>query len=62
MRAVAALPAERAIRVVEHSEPRIERVTDVVLEILEVGVAGGTRLLAQRSSGIKTVVSVAESP
>ncbi len=46
MRAVAVFPAERAIRVVDHPEPRLERETDVLCEVLDVGICGTDREIA----------------
>jgi threonine dehydrogenase-like Zn-dependent dehydrogenase len=46
VRAVAAFPAEKAIRLVEHPEPRLERDTDVLLDVLEVGICGTDREIA----------------
>ncbi len=46
MRAVAVFPAEKAIRVVDHPEPRLERDTDVLLDVLEVGLCGTDREIA----------------
>lgn len=51
MRAVAAVPAERAMRIVDHPEPRIERPTDVLFEVLDVGVCGTDREIARFDYG-----------
>ncbi len=51
MRAVAAVPADRAIRIVDHPEPRIERDTDVLLEMLDVGICGTDREIARFDYG-----------
>lgn len=51
MRAVAAFPAERVIRAVDHPEPRLERDSDVLLEILDVGLCGTDREIAQFEYG-----------
>ncbi len=51
MRAIAAFPAERQIRLVDHPEPRIERETEVLLEMLEVGVCGTDREIARFEYG-----------
>ena len=45
MRAVAVLPAEEVMRIVDHPEPRLERDGDVLLQMLDVGICGtATRL------------------
>ncbi|HEX9051788.1 MAG TPA: glucose 1-dehydrogenase [Anaeromyxobacter sp.] len=46
MRAVAVFPAEKAIRVVDHPEPRLEGDTDVLADVLDVGVCGTDREIA----------------
>ncbi len=51
MRAVAVFPGDRVVKVVEHPEPRIERDTDVLLEILDVGVCGTDREIARFDYG-----------
>lgn len=51
MRAVAALPAERSVRIVEHPEPRIEHPTEVLLQVLEVGICGTDREIARFDYG-----------
>jgi len=43
MRAVAVIPAERQVRLVEHPEPVVASPTDVKLRMLEVGVCGTDR-------------------
>jgi glucose 1-dehydrogenase len=52
MRAVAVFPGERAEKVMEHPEPRIERDTDLLLEVLEVGVCGTDREIARFDYGM----------
>lgn len=51
MRAVAAVPGERAIRVVDQPEPRLERDDDVLVEILDVGLCGTDREIARFDYG-----------
>ncbi len=46
MRAVAVFPADRALRVVDHPEPRLERATEVLADVLEVGICGTDREIA----------------
>ena len=52
MRAVAVFPGDRTVKVTEHPEPRIERDTDVLLEILDVGVCGTDREIARFEYGL----------
>lgn len=40
MRAIAAFPAAREVRVVDHPEPRLEHAEEVLVRTLEVGVCG----------------------
>jgi threonine dehydrogenase-like Zn-dependent dehydrogenase len=47
LRAVAVYPAERASRLVDHPEPRLEGEGQVLLQILDVGVCGTDRELAR---------------
>jgi threonine dehydrogenase-like Zn-dependent dehydrogenase len=51
VRAVAAFPADRTMRVVDHPEPRLERDTDVLLEMLDVGLCGTDREIARFEYG-----------
>lgn len=51
MRAVAAFPQEKVLKVVDHPEPRIERDTDALLEILDVGLCGTDREIARFDYG-----------
>jgi len=51
MRAVAAVPAERVIRMVDQPEPRLERDGDVLVEILDVGLCGTDREIARFDYG-----------
>jgi threonine dehydrogenase-like Zn-dependent dehydrogenase len=51
MRAVAVFPEERAVRVVDHPEPHLERDTDVLLEVLDVGICGTDREIARFEYG-----------
>ena len=47
MKAVAVFPAERAVRVVtDHPEPRLERPSEVRLQMLDIGVCGTDREIA----------------
>lgn len=43
MRAVAVFPKERAVRLIDHPDPRIESPTQVKVRMLEVGVCGTDR-------------------
>lgn len=43
MRAVAVFPASKEIRVIDHSAPAIEHDTDVLIDILDVGICGTDR-------------------
>jgi threonine dehydrogenase-like Zn-dependent dehydrogenase len=51
MRAVAVFPGSRAIRIVDHPDPRLERDTEVKVRILEVGVCGTDREIARFDYG-----------
>jgi len=51
MRAVAVFPSSKEIRVVDHPEPRLERPTDVLARVLEVGVCGTDREIARFEYG-----------
>jgi threonine dehydrogenase-like Zn-dependent dehydrogenase len=51
VRAVAVFPADRAVRVIDHPEPRLERDTDVLLRMLEVGICGTDREIARFEYG-----------
>ncbi len=51
MRAVAVFPEEKTVQLTEHPEPRIERDTDVLLEVLDVGVCGTDREIARFDYG-----------
>jgi threonine dehydrogenase-like Zn-dependent dehydrogenase len=51
VRAIAAFPAERVVRLVEQPEPRLERDTDVLVEILDVGICGTDREIARFEYG-----------
>ncbi len=51
MRAVAAFPAERKLRLVDHPSPAIERDTEVRIRILDVGVCGTDREIARFDYG-----------
>jgi glucose 1-dehydrogenase len=51
MRAVAAFPAEKAMKVVDHPEPRLERDGDVLVAMLDVGICGTDREIARFEYG-----------
>ncbi len=51
MRAVAVFPANQKIEVVDHPEPELASATDVLLEILDVGVCGTDREIARFDYG-----------
>jgi len=51
MRAVAAFPADRTMRVVDHPEPRLEREGDALVEVLDVGICGTDREIARFEYG-----------
>lgn len=52
MRAIAAFPAEKKIRIVDHPRPRVESATDVLLKMLEVGICGTDREIARFDYGV----------
>lgn len=51
MRAVAVSPANKSISVVDHPAPRIERDTEVLLDVLDVGICGTDREIARFDYG-----------
>jgi len=51
VRAVAVFPAERSLRIVDHPEPRRERDTEVLVDVLEVGLCGTDREIARFEYG-----------
>lgn len=51
MRAVAVFPEDRAIRIVDHPEPKLEGKSDVRLQILDVGICGTDREIARFDYG-----------
>jgi threonine dehydrogenase-like Zn-dependent dehydrogenase len=51
MRAIAVFPEERTVRLIDHPEPRIERETEALLEVLDVGVCGTDREIARFEYG-----------
>ena len=51
MRAVAVFPEERAIRIVDHPEPKLERGSDVCVQMLDVGICGTDREIARFEYG-----------
>lgn len=51
MRAVAVFPAEKAIKIVDHPEPRREGASEVLLEMLDVGICGTDREIARFDYG-----------
>lgn len=51
MRAVAAVPAEKVMRIVDHPEPRLEGDGDVMLQMLDVGICGTDREIARFEYG-----------
>ncbi len=51
MKALAAFPASKSIRIVEHERPRLTTPTDVRLRVLEVGVCGTDREIARFDYG-----------
>ena len=51
MKAVAAFPAEQAIRLIDHPEPVLERDTEALLRVLDVGVCGTDREIARFDYG-----------
>lgn len=51
MRAVAALPDVKTMRLVDHPEPRIDRDSEVLLRMLDVGICGTDREIARFEYG-----------
>src|SRR5512142_3301081 len=51
LRAVAVVSAEKAVRIVDHPEPRLERDGDVMLQMLDVGICGTDREIARFEYG-----------
>ena len=52
MKAVAVFPEQKSVKVVsDHPEPKLERATDVMLQMLEVGVCGTDREIARFDYG-----------
>ncbi|HTN53498.1 MAG TPA: alcohol dehydrogenase catalytic domain-containing protein, partial [Anaeromyxobacter sp.] len=51
MRAVAVSPSRKEVRVIDHPEPRVERPTDVLARVLEVGICGTDREIARLEYG-----------
>ncbi|HET6613721.1 MAG TPA: alcohol dehydrogenase catalytic domain-containing protein, partial [Kofleriaceae bacterium] len=51
MRAIAAFPAERTLKLIDHPEPHLEKPTEVMLDILDVGVCGTDREIARFDYG-----------
>ena len=51
MRAVAVFPSDRAVRLVDHPEPRLEGGSDVLLRMLDIGVCGTDREIARFDYG-----------
>jgi len=51
MKAIAAFPKERKIRLIDHPEPRMESDTHVRLRMLEVGICGTDREIARFDYG-----------
>ncbi|MCB9463724.1 MAG: glucose 1-dehydrogenase [Candidatus Eisenbacteria bacterium] len=51
MKAVAVVPEEHSVRVVDHPEPKLEQPEDVLLRILDVGVCGTDREIARFEYG-----------
>lgn len=52
MRAVAAFPSEREVRLVDHPEPQILAATQVAIRVREVGVCGTDREIAAGAHGV----------
>jgi threonine dehydrogenase-like Zn-dependent dehydrogenase len=52
MRACAFFPASKELLVVDHPEPRLERPTDVLARVLEVGICGTDREIARGEHGV----------
>ena len=61
MKAIAVVPAEREVRLVEEPEPRIARPTDVKLRMLDVGVCGTDREICGFEYGAPPPAAVAAS-
>jgi threonine dehydrogenase-like Zn-dependent dehydrogenase len=51
MRAVAVFPSTKQMKVVDHPEPRLERPSDVLVRVLEVGICGTDREIARFEYG-----------
>ncbi len=51
MRAVAVIPSSKTIQIVDHPTPVIERDTDVLLDVLDVGICGTDREIARFDYG-----------
>lgn len=51
MRAVAAFPADRTVRLVDHPAPQIEAPADVIVQILDIGICGTDREIARFDYG-----------
>lgn len=51
MKAVAAFPAPKELKLVAHAEPQLKAPTDVLLRVLEVGVCGTDKEIAQFDYG-----------
>jgi len=51
MRAIAVFPGERAVRVVDHPEPQLEGDSEVLLEMLDVGICGTDREITRFEYG-----------
>lgn len=51
MRAVALFPGDRTMRIVDHPEPQLQADTDVLVQILDVGVCGTDREIARFEYG-----------
>ncbi len=51
MRALAVFPSSKDIRVVDHPEPRLERPSEVLARVLEVGICGTDREIARFEYG-----------
>jgi glucose 1-dehydrogenase len=51
MRAVAVYPADKTMKIVDHPEPRLDRDTEVLVEMLDVGVCGTDREIARFEYG-----------
>ncbi len=51
MRAVAVFPSSKTIQIVDHPSPVIERDTEVLLDVLDVGICGTDREIARFDYG-----------